>query len=382
VKFARIIFANLLRKKVRLLLSVGSFAVALFLFLFLGVLKQAFHFWSDAAKADRLVIVNRTSYFNPIPLSYKDRIQQIPGVKYVTHTNWFAGAYRDGREAFPQFAIDPEGQRQVYPELLVPEGQWQAFLKDRQGAIAGAKTAERFHWKVGDRIPLTATQYAAGTWEMNLVGIYHGKTSQDDDTQLWIRWDYFDEKVPNYMKGQVGWYVVRVEDPADSVRIAKEIDAQFANSPAETKSQVESAFAANMMKQFANIQSLILLIGGVVLFTLVLVTGNTMAIAVRERTSELAIFRAIGFSDVAVLRFVIAESLLTALIGSGLGLLLAGVAMPALAKAMRGILPNLFLSPQIVLFGVSVALLVGLVSGFIPGFITTHTRVVNGLCRI
>jgi len=184
------------------------------------------------------------------------------------------------------------------------------------------------------------------------------------------------------MKGQVGWYVVRVEDPADSVRIAKEIDAQFANSPAETKSQVESAFAANMMKQFANIQSLILLIGGVVLFTLVLVTGNTMAIAVRERTSELAIFRAIGFSDVAVLRFVIAESLLTALIGSGLGLLLAGVAMPALAKAMRGILPNLFLSPQIVLFGVSVALLVGLVSGFIPGFIATHTRVVNGLRRI
>jgi len=304
VKYARIIFANLLRKKVRLPLTIGSFAVAVFLFVFLGVLKIAFHFWADAAVADRLIVVNRASFFNPLPLPYEDKIRRIPGIKYITHSNWFVGVYRYGQDTFPQFAIDPVGQREVYPEFVIPDEQWQSFLKDRQGAIAGARTAERLHWKVGDRIPLVATLSDSGTWEMNLVGIYHGKTPQDDESQFWIRWDYFDQKVPSYMKGQVGWYVVRVENAADS------------------ESQVESAFAADMMKQFTNIQSLILLIGAVVFFTLVLVTRNTMAITVRERTGELAILRAIGFSNRAVLLFVIAESLITALIGSALGVLL------------------------------------------------------------
>jgi putative ABC transport system permease protein len=382
VKFTRILLANLLRKKVRLLLAAGSFAVALFLFAFLGVVRSAFSIDAVVVKADRLIVVNRTSWFNTMPISYKDKIAQIPGVKNVTHYTWFAGVYHDEKDFFPQFAIDPEGNRQVYPEFLIPEEQWQAFLKDRQGAIAGIETAQRFHWKIGDRIPLMARQYGAGTWELNLVGIYRGERPQTDQTQFWFRWDYFNEKVPDEMKGQVGWYIVRVADPSDAVRVAKAIDQQFANSSHETRTNTESVFAADMLKQFGNIRFLIVSIGVVVFFTLLLVTGNTMAIAIRERTRELAVFKAVGFSDLNILVLVLAESLLIAVIGGGLGLLLALLAIPLVASSLSGMLSGLVLSPKILLFGLFLALLVGLLSGLIPGVIAMRMRIVSALRRV
>jgi len=382
VKFTRILLANLLRKKVRLLLAAGSFAVALFLFAFLGVVRSAFSIDAVVVKADRLIVVNRTSWFNTMPISYKDKIAQIPGVKNVTHYTWFAGVYHDEKDFFPQFAIDPDGNRQVYPEFLIPEEQWQAFLKDRQGAIAGIETAQRFHWKIGDRIPLMARQYGAGTWELNLVGIYRGERPQTDQTQFWFRWDYFNEKVPDEMKGQVGWYIVRVADPSDAVRVAKAIDQQFANSSHETRTNTESVFAADMLKQFGNIRFLIVSIGVVVFFTLLLVTGNTMAIAIRERTRELAVFKAVGFSDLNILVLILAESLLIAVIGGGLGLLLALLAIPLVASSLSGMLSGLVLSPKILLFGLFLALLVGLLSGLIPGVIAMRMRIVSALRRV
>ena len=382
MKFSRLIFANLFRKKVRLILTIGSFAVALFLFAFLAVVRDAFGRGADVAGADRLVIINRTSIINPIPLSYRDKILRIPGVKYVTHNNWFGGVYKDEKNFFPQFVIDPENQRQVVPELMVPDDQWNAFLKDRQGAIAGARTAQRFGWKIGDRIPIKTTLYGGGAWEFNLVGIYHGKRPQDDETQFWFQWDYFEEKVPERVKGQIGWYVLRLDSPDDAVRVAKTIDAEFANSPFETKTQTESAFAASWVKQFGNIQFLILSIGVVVFFTLLLVTGNTMAISVRERTSELAVFKAIGFSDRAVLFFVLAESLVIALIGGLLGLALAVLAVPALATALNGLLPSLVLAPAILGLGLLVAIAVGIISGLLPGITAMRMRVVNALRRV
>ena len=382
MKFTRILLANLLRKKVRLLLAAGSFAVALFLFAFLGVVRSAFSIDAVVVKADRLIVVNRTSWFNTMPISYKDKIAQIPGVKNVTHYTWFAGVYHDEKDFFPQFAIDPDGNRQVYPEFLIPEEQWQAFLKDRQGAIAGIETAQRFHWKIGDRIPLMARQYGAGTWELNLVGIYRGERPQTDQTQFWFRWDYFNEKVPDEMKGQVGWYIVRVADPSDAVRVAKAIDQQFANSSHETRTNTESVFAADMLKQFGNIRFLIVSIGVVVFFTLLLVTGNTMAIAIRERTRELAVFKAVGFSDLNILVLILAESLLIAVIGGGLGLLLALLAIPLVASSLSGMLSGLVLSPKILLFGLFLALLVGLLSGLIPGVIAMRMRIVSALRRV
>ena len=381
MKFARIIFANLKRKPIRLLLTLGSFAVALLLFSFLAVVRGAF-ILNDVASANRLIVINRTSIINLIPLSYRDKILRIPGVTYVTHYNWFGGIYQREENFFPQFVIDPENQRQVMPELVVSDDQWNAFLKDRQGAIAGAKTAERFGWKIGDRIPIKTTLYGGGAWEFNLVGIYQGKRPQDDETQFWFRWDYFEERSPQEVKGQIGWYVLRVKDPDDAPRVAKAIDAEFLNSPNETKTETESTWIANWVKQWGNIQVLILTIGGVVFFTLLLVTGNTMAISVRERTSELAVFKAIGFSDRSVLFFVLAESITISLVGGLTGLVLAKLLMPVLAKGLSSILPILILSWGILGLGLLTALLVGLLSGLLPGLGAMRLRVVNAMRRV
>src|SRR6202045_942663 len=168
MKFRGLIFANLFRKKLRLILTVGSFAVALFLFAFLAVVRGAFNRGADIAGADRLVTINRVSIIQPLPLAYRDKIQRIPGVKAVTHNNWFGGVYQDEKNFFPQFVIDIENQRKVIPELNVPDDQWNAFVKDRQGAIVGAKTAARFHWKIGDRIPIKNSLFGGDTWDFNL----------------------------------------------------------------------------------------------------------------------------------------------------------------------------------------------------------------------
>lgn len=382
MKFSRLILANLFRKKIRLVLTIGSFAVALFLFAFLSVVRDAFSRGADVAGADRLVIINRTSIINPLPLSYRDKILRIPGVKVITHNNWFGGIYQDEKNFFPQFVIDPENQRQVFPELIVPDDQWATFLKDRQGAIVGRHTMERFHWKIGDRIPIKSTIFGNEAWEFNIDGVYHGKRPQDDETQFWFQWDYFEEKVPERAKGNVGWYVLRLNSPDDAVRVAKAIDAEFDNSPYETKTETESAFAAGWVKQFGNIRFLILSIGVVVFFTLLLVTGNTMAISVRERTAELAVLKAIGYSDRAVLFFVLAESLTIALFGGALGLLLALGAIPVMSVALSGLLPNLILAPSVLVYGLLLALVVGIASGFLPGWGAMRLRIINALRRV
>ena len=381
MKFWRIIWANLVRKKVRLLLTIGSFAVALFLFAFLGVVRDAFG-RTNLASADRLIIINRTSIINPIPLSYRDKILRIPGVKRITHNNWFGGVYQDEKNFFAQFVIDPENQRQVIPELVVPDDQWAAFVKDREGAIVGARTMERFHWKIGDRIPIKSTISNTGTWEFNIDGVYHGTRPGDDETQFWFQWDYFEERVPETFKGNVGWYVLKVDNPDDAPRIAKAIDTEFANSPYETKTETESTFAAGWVKQFGNIRFLIVSIGSVVFFTLLLVTGNTMAISVRERTNELAVLKAIGFSDRRVLAFVLGEALMIAIFGGVIGLLVALVLIPFLSRALNGVVPVLFLSPTILVFGFVTALVVGFISGFLPGIGAMRLRVVNALRRV
>ena len=383
MKFRGLIFANLFRKKIRLILTIGSFAVALFLFAFLAVVKGAFNRGADIAGADRLVIINRISIINPLPLSYRDKILRIPGVKAITHNNWFGGVYQDEKNFFPQFAIDVENQRKVIPELVVPDDQWANFVKDRQGAIAGAKTAQRFGWKVGDRIPIKTTIFGGtNIWEFNLDGIYHSERAGGDESQFWFQWDAFEEGVPKSFKDNIGWYVVKLDSPDDAVRVSKVIDDMFANSPYETKTETESAFAAGWVKQFGNIEFLILSIGGVVFFTLLLVTGNTMAISVRERIGELAVLKAIGFSDRTILFFVLGESLVIALVGGLLGLGLAALAIPVLGAALNGLLPTLILSPAILSLGLGTALLVGIVSGLLPGIGAMRMRVVNALRRV
>jgi len=383
MKFSRLILANLFRKKARLVLTIGSFAVALFLFALLGVVNDAFSRGADVVSADRLVTINRTSIINTIPLSYRDEILRIPGVKYVTHDNWFGGVYQDPKNFFPQFVIDPENQRQVFPELIVPDDQWNAFLKDRQGTIVGAATMQRFGWKIGDRIPITTTIYglAGKHFEFNIDGVYHGAKPEDDETQFWFQWEYFKESVPDQLKGQVGWYTIRIANPDDAPRIAKAIDNMYLNSPYETKTETESAFAQGWVKQFGNIKFLIVSIGTVVFFTLLLVTGNTMAISVRERTNELGVLKAIGFSDRAVLGFILGESIVIALAGC-VGLLLALIAIPVLGRALAGLLPPLLVTAKTLAYGVIAALVVGFASGVLPAYSAMRLSVVNALRRV
>ena len=383
MKFGRLILANLLRKKARLVLTIGSFAVALFPFALLGVVNDAFSRGADVVSANRLVTINRTSIINTIPLSYRDEILRIPGVKYITHDNWFGGVYQDPKNFFPQFVIDPENQRQVFPELIVPDDQWNTFLKDRQGAVVGADTMKRFGWKIGDRIPISTTIYglAGKPFEFNIDGVYHGARPEEDETQFWIQWEYFKESVPDSIKGQVGWYTVRIANPDDAPRIARTIDNMYLNSPYETKTETESAFAQGWVKQFGNIKFLITSIGTVVFFTLLLVTGNTMAISVRERTNELGVLKAIGFPDRAVLGFILGESMAIALAGC-VGLLLALVAIPQLSRAMAGLLPPLLVTTKTLVSGVIAALVVGFASGILPAYGAMRMRVVTALRRV
>ncbi len=380
MKFFTLIRANLFRKKIRFVLTIGSFAVALFLFGVLAVVRSSFAGNVDIAGADRLVVINRTSIIQPLPLAYADKIRRMPGVKELTHANWFGGVYQDERNFFPQFAIDVDNQRRVYPEFDIPEEQWQNFVKDRQGAIAGAATAKRFGWKVGDRIPIKGT-FLAGVWEFNLDGIYHGTRQADDETQFWFQWERLEEQMPERLKGQIGWYTVKVDHPDDSLRISKAIDTEFANSPFETHTDTEKAFAAGWVKQFGNIQFLIMAIGGVVFFTLLLVTGNTMAIAVRERTGELAVLKAVGYSDRFVLLFVLVESLLIALIGGTVGLGLAKLFTLG-GDPTRGLLPFFFLPGQAILAGLALTVVVGAISGLIPAIGAMRLRVVDALRRV
>jgi len=383
MKFSKLIFANLLRKKARLVLTIGSFAVALFLFALLGVVNDAFSRGADVVSANRLVTINRTSIINTVPLSYRDEILRIPGVKYVTHDNWFGGVYQDPKNFFPQFVIDPENQRQVYSELIVSDDQWNTFLKDRQGAIVGAVTMKRFGWKIGDRIPISTTIYglAGKPFEFNIDGVYHGAKPEDDETQFWFQWEYFKESVPESLKGQVGWYIILITDPNDAPRIAKTIDNMYLNSPYETRTETESAFAEGFVKQFGNIKLLIVSIGTVVFFTLLLVTGNTMAISVRERTNELGVLKAIGFSDGTILGFILSESVAIALAGC-VGLLLALIVIPVLGRSLAGLLPPLLVTAKTMVYGVIAALMVGFASGILPAYGAMRMRVVNALRRV
>jgi putative ABC transport system permease protein len=382
MKYLPLLLANLKRKKIRTTLTIGSFVVALFLFGLLAAIRAGFSQGIDLAGADRLVVIGRTGLMQLLPITYLERMQRIAGVRDVAFSTWLGGTYQDPKNFFPQFAVDPELWRRMYPEFLVDEGQWKDFVADRQGTVVGRKLAERFGWKVGDHVPLRVPAYlGGGSWDFNVRGIYRGSRPGDDETQFWLQHKYLWEKAPSYWRsaGGIGWYVVRVADPDGAVRVASAIDEEFANSTSETRTQTESAFAASFVKQMGNIEFLILAIGSVVFFTLLLVTGNTMAIAVRERTNELAVLKAVGFSDRFALGLVLAESLLIGALGGGLGLWLArGVVAQDLT---RGLLV-MYLPGSALAAGVAVALGTGLLAGLLPALSAMRLSVVDALRRV
>ncbi len=379
MKFFQLIWANLKRKKIRTTLTIGSFMVAMFLFGILAAVRIAFSGRIDVEGVNRLAVINRVSLIQPLPISYRDRILQVRGVSGITYATWFGGVYQDERNFFPQMAVDPDTWFDLYPEYTFDRSEHEAWRRDRQGCIVGRSLAKRFGFKVGDRIPIIGTIWG-GTWDFNVSGIYDGKRAEADTSGMYFRYDYLEER-RQFGKGTVGYYVVRLADPDDAVRVVKEIDATFANSPNETLTQTEQAFAASFVKQMGNIQFLVLTIGSVVFITLLLVTGNTMAIAVRERTAEIAVLKTLGYSDGGLLGLTIAEAVLIAVQGAVLGLALAYVAVPGLARALP-MLAGLQLPPAWLGAGFVFALALGALAGLLPAMGAMKLRVADGLRRV
>jgi putative ABC transport system permease protein len=321
-----------------------------------------------------------TSLMNMLPLPYLERIQRIPGVEHVAHATWFGGVYQDPKNFFVQFAIDPELWRAVYPEYVIDEQEWADFVADRQGVVLGAQLARRYGWKVGDHIPLMPPSYLGSTmWDFNVRAIYHGDQPGADESQFWMQYDYIQENGPDYFRGIVGFYMVKLDDPDAAARVAEAVDSEFANSANETRTQSESAFAAGWMEQMGNIEFLVFAIGSIVFFTLLLVTGNTMAIAVRERTNELAVLKAVGYSDRFVLGLVLAESALIAVVGGVIGLWLASGIVEQ--DITQGLIP-LYLPRGTLAGGVVVTIATGLLAGLLPAVSAMRLSVVDALRRV
>ncbi len=381
MKYLPFIFRNLFRKKTRTALTIGSIAVALFLFGLLVAIETALNAGVDVAGVDRLVVRNKTSLIMPLPFAYQERLRQMDHVTEATFATWFGGVYQDPKNFFPQFAVDTETYREIFPEFLIPDDQWQAFLADREGCVVGIKTADRFGWKIGDRIPLQGTIWT-GTWEFNIRAIYEGARGGDDESQFWFQWKYLEEsRQTSFGGGTVGWYTVKIDDPDNAVSVSKGIDERFANSAWETSTETEQAFAAGFAKQIGNIRMLIMSIGAVVLFTLLLVTGNTMAMAVRERVPELGVLKTLGFGDKTLLLMVLTESLVIAAVGGALGLGLAKLFTMG-GDPTGGMLPLFNLSSGDLALGAAIALTVGLVAGSIPALMAMKLRIVDALRRV
>ena len=384
MKYLHLIGSNLRRKKVRTLLTLLSILVAFLLFGFLSAIKQALAGGVTLAGQNRLWVRHKVSIIQSLPEFYKARIERIPGVASATHQTWFGGLYQDPKNFFPQMPVVPEEFLDMYPEFLVSPEEKQAWLKTRTGAIVGRKTADRFHWKVGDKVPILSSIYAktdgSRLWDFEIVGIYDGKEKNTDTTQLFFRYDYFDE-ARLWGKGQVGWYIVRVKDPAEAAEVAKRVDAEFENSAAETKAEPEGAFLQGWAKQIGDITLITATILSAVFFTILLVAGNTMAQSVRERTGELGVLKAMGFTNTQVLGLVLGESCVLAILGGGFGLGLACLIISR-GDPTGGMLPLFFFPTLDVLLGAALCLALGLVAGIFPALQAMRLRVAEALRRM
>ncbi len=383
MKYLPLVWRNLLRRKVRTIFTVLSILVAFVLFGVLAALNVAFGMGVELAGNDRLVLTHKVSLIQLLPESYQARIAAVPGVTDVLHQTWFGGIYQKPSNFFMQAPVDPAGLLRMYPEYVLPPDQKKAWLTDRTCAIAGRQTADRFGWKVGDRVPIQATIWrkkgGGSTWEFNLCGIFDGAKKGTDTTPFFFNFKYFDE-ARQFGQGLVGWYVIRIDDPARAAQTAGKIDATFANSFYETKTSTEKAFVQAFAKQVGDIGAIIRAIVTAVFFTILLVAANTMAQSVRERTSELAVLKTLGFPDGLILVLVLLESCAIALVGGGLGLGLAWLATQG-GDPTGGLLPAFYLPPADVVRGALFALGLGIVAGIMPAVQAMRLRIVDALRR-
>lgn len=385
MKYFHLIWAELMRRKTRTALTLLSIIAAFLLFGLLDGVRESFEQAGNSANGvKRLQTGSRLSFIQPLPMALNDRIGQVAGVKQVSYANWFGGAYQDPHNQIFSFAV-ADNYLDLYPEIAVSGAQRKAFTATRTGVLVGEGLMKRFNWKVGQKLPLQSTIFPSSdgskNWSFDIVGTLAAKDKKSGawyDQMILLHWKYFDDST-TYNRGQVGWYITEVKDANQADRVAKAIDAISANSDHESKTQTEAASAASWMKQMADIGLIVGSIMGAVFFTLVLLTGNTMAQAVRERTSELAVLKTIGFPDRSVMMLVLAESMLLMVIGGVIGVAFAGVLGPIVSAGSGGTINVPPIGTHSWLVAIALMLAIGVVVGMLPAFRAMRLNIVDAL---
>lgn len=380
----KLILRNALRHRLRSALTVVGIAVAILAFGLLRTLVGAWYLGVEASAAHRLVTRNAISLVFPLPLSYKERIRQVEGVEQVSLGNWFGGIYIDRKNFFPNFAVEPASYLDLYPEFVLSPEQRSAFLRDRRGAVAGSKLAERFGWRIGDQITLQGTIFP-GDWAFVLRGIYRGGRPNTDQTQFFFHWDYLNETMKQRTPrraDQVGFYMIGLKRPDQAAQASAAIDALFRNSLAETLTETEKAFQLSFVSMSGAIITAIRIVSIVVIVIIMVVAANTMAMTARERIAEYATLKTLGFGARHIAVAVFGESLLIALCGGVLGLLLTYPAAAEIGRRLAQFIPVFRVPPETVWLDLAAAAAVGVVAGIFPTWRGATINIAEGLRRI
>ncbi len=380
----KVIFRNAFRHRLRTFLTVLSITIAILAFGLLRTFVSAWYAGVAASSASRLVTRNSISLIFPLPLSYKDKIRQIEGVKQVSWGTWFGGIYIDEKNFFANFAVDPKTYLDLYPEFVLFPAQKEAFFRDRKSFVAGRKLAERFKWRIGDTITLKGTIFP-GNWEFILRGIYQGKDETVDETQFFFHWDYLNEtlkKTSPLRADQVGWYMVGITRPDQATAVVLAIDKTFKNSPAETLTETEKAFQLSFISMSEAIIVAIQLVSIVIIIIIIAVAANTMAMTARERIGEYAVFKTLGFRGVQIGSMVIGESLLITLMGGIVGMVLTFPIARSFGKILSNFFPVFKVPEEIILMDLVAIFVVGLSAAIVPTWRASRIRIAEGLRRI
>jgi len=382
MKYLHLIWAALFRSKTRTLLTLLSVVAAFLLFGMLDSVRVAFNSSANVEGYDRLITTSKLSITQALPYSLLTQIESTPGVANVSYATWFGGIYKDPKNFFANYAVGP-GFMELYPEYVLPAEQLQAFNTERIGTVVGESLAKQFGWKIGDDIPLQATIWptkGSNDWHFKLVGIFKlaDKKREGEERQMMFHWKYFDE-ANDFIKGQVHWYVLDLDDASKATQVAKAIDAMSENSDRETKTQTEQAFNQAFFKQIGDIGLIVTAVMSAVFFTLLLLAGNTMAQAVRERIPELAVLKTIGFSNSSVLWLVLMESIVLIVIGGAIGLAIATLLMPAVSAASGGAIQLGTVPPATWLLGLALMVGLGIVVGAQPALRAMRLNIVDAL---
>ena len=380
----KLLLKNAFRHKLRTMLTMVGLVVAICAFGLLRTIIDAWYAGVEGTSSTRLVTRNAISLTFPLPLNYAERLKTVEGVTGISWSNWFGGVYITERNFFPQFAIEPASYLALYPEYILKEEEKKAFILDRQGAIVGRKLANQFGWKIGDQIPIRGTIYP-GTWTFTLRGIWDGVDAKTDESQFLFHWQFLSESVrKNIGKGAdyVGVYMVRINEPNNAPLISERIDAQFKNSLAETLTETEKAFQLGFVSMSEAILVAINAVSFVIVIIIMAVMANTMTMTARERLAEYATLKALGFSPSFVVKLLFGESLVIALIGGGLGLLITLPIAASFAKAVGTLFPVFVVSNTTMGLQITASITVGIVAAAWPAWKMSRINIVNGLRHV